>query len=222
MAWKMILGLWMFLVITAAFLYAPPAMGLGDLSRIIYFHVPLAWVSVLAYLAAMLSGIRYLRYGCPHDDQQAVFNAEMGLVFTLMATVTGAIFARYTWGMYWNWDPRQTSIFILLLIYGAYFVLRSAVENEDKRARLASVYSILAFISVPFLVFIIPRLYVTLHPDPIINMEGQLQMDSRMMQVFLASLLGFTGIYYWIGTLHIRLSRLRDRLNKRKGKQHYV
>ena len=76
--------------------------------------------------------------------------------------------------MYWNWDPRQTSIFILLIIYGAYFLLRSAVEDEERRARMASVYSILAFISVPFLVFIIPRIYMSLHPDPLINVEGQL------------------------------------------------
>ncbi len=204
------------MVIVAAFLYVPPAMGLGELSRIIFFHVPLAWVGVLAYLAAMFNGARYLKYNEARYDQQAVFNAEIGIVFTLLATITGAIFARFTWGMYWNWDPRQTSIFILLLIYGAYFILRSSVEDEERRARLASVYSILAFISVPFLTFIIPRLYATLHPDPIINVEGQLRMDSGMFLVFLAFLAGFTGIYYWIGTLHARLVRLQDTKKRRE------
>ncbi len=209
---KLFLGLWMLAVITAAFLYVPPALGLGELSRIIFFHVPLAWVGVLAYLVAMINGVLYLRQGKIRFDRQALYNAEIGFVFTLMATVTGAVFARYTWGMYWNWDPRQTSVFILLLIYGAYFLLRSAVEDEERRARLSSVYSILAFISVPFLVFIIPRIYTTLHPDPIINVEGQLNMDSRMFQVFLASLAGFTGIYIWINSLHSRLEKVRERL----------
>lgn len=211
MAWKVFIGFWMFAVILAAFLYVPPALGLGDLSRIIFFHVPLAWVGVLAYLVAMINGILYLKREEIRYDRQAMFNAEIGFAFTLLATVTGAIFARFTWGMYWNWDPRQTSIFILLLIYGAYFLLRSALEDEERRARLSSVYSILAFISVPFLVFIIPRIYTTLHPDPIINIEGQLKMDGRMFQVFLASLLGFTGIYFWINNLFTRYQRIKEK-----------
>ncbi len=215
MTLKIGLGFWMFMVIIAAFLYVPPAMGLGDLARIIFFHVPLAWVGVLAYLVSMLNGVRYLRQPKMIFDQQAAFNAEIGFAFTLLATITGAIFARNTWGMYWNWDPRQTSIFILLIIYGAYFLLRSAVEDEERRARMASVYSILAFISVPFLVFIIPRIYMSLHPDPLINVEGQLKMDVRMFYVFLASLAGFTGIYMWINSLHRRIAMLKEKWRER-------
>lgn len=209
---KYILGLWMILVLLGAFLYAPSAMGLGHLSRIIIFHVPLAWAGVLAYLVSMIHSISYLRKGLHTSDQKAAVNAEIGLIFTVLATITGAIFARYTWGMYWNWDPRQTSIFVLLLIYCAYFVLRSAVEEDDKRARLASVFSIFAFISVPFLVFIIPRVYATLHPDPIISVESGFQMDPKMFQVFLASLVGFTGIYAWIANLSSRYLLLKSKL----------
>jgi heme exporter protein C len=208
---KYFLGLWMVVVLIGAFLYAPTALGLGHLSRIIIFHVPLAWVGVLAYFISMLNSISYLKKGSLLNDQKAVVNAEIGLVFTLLATVTGAVFARYTWGVFWNWDPRQTSIFVLLLIYGAYFVLRTAVEDEEKRARLASVFSIIAFISVPFLVFIIPRVYATLHPDPIISLESGFQMDPKIFQVFLASLLGFTGIYVWIASLYYRYLVIRSR-----------
>jgi len=157
---KIGLGIYMVVVIIAAFIYAPAAAGLGDLSRIIYFHVPLAWVGVLAYLVAMIDSWKYLKTENLEFDNKAVVSAEIGLVFTILATITGAIFARYSWGVYWNWDPRQTSIFFLLMIYGAYFVLRSSIEEEEKRARLASVYCIIAFISVPLLVFIIPRLYL--------------------------------------------------------------
>lgn len=208
---KLLLGLWMTLVIMGIFLYAPSALGLGDLSRIIYFHVPLAWVGGLAYFASMIHSIAYLRNGCKRSDEQAAVSAEIGLIFTVLATITGAVFARHTWGMYWNWDPRQTSIFVLLLIYGAYFALRSAVE-EEKRARLASVFSIFAFLSVPFLVFIIPRVYATLHPDPLISLEAGFEMNEKMFQVLLASLVGFTGIYVWIASLSSRYLALKSKV----------
>lgn len=203
---KIMLGFWMVLVLLGAFIYAPAAMGLGDLSRIIYFHVPLAWVGVLAYFVSMINSVGYLRNNNIIYDLRAAVNAEIGLIFTVMATVTGAIFARNTWGVYWNWDPRQTSIFVLFLIYGSYFVLRSAIENEEKRARFASVFSIFAFTSVPFLIFIIPRVYATLHPDPILNLDPGIQMDSKMLFVFLTSLVGFTGIYAWMANLGTRLT----------------
>lgn len=208
MLYKIGLGVYLTLVIIAVFFYAPAAAGLGDLSRIIYFHVPLAWVGVLAYLVAMIDSWRYLKTKDPSFDYKAVVSAEIGFAFTILATITGAFFARYTWGVYWNWDPRQTSIFFLLLIYGAYFVLRSSIEDSEKRAQLSSVYCILAFISVPLLVFVVPRLYPTLHPDPIVNTSGKMKMDGKMLQVFLASLVGFTGVYWWIYNLQARLYKI--------------
>ena len=215
MIFKIILGFWICLVISASFLYAPAALGLGELSRIIFFHVPLAWVGVLAYLVSMIYSISYLKKGCLIDDSRAAMHAEIGLIFTILATLTGAIFARFTWGMYWNWDPRQASIFVLLFIYSAYFVLRSSLETAELRARIASVFSILAFITVPFLVFIIPRVYATLHPEPIINVSSGFQMDQKMFQVFLASLAGFTGLYYWISLLVNRYLKLQDKLERK-------
>lgn len=214
---KLLLGLWMALVIAAAFIFPVPETGMGELARIIYFHVPLAWVGVLAYLVSMLNGIYYLKTRELLYDLKAASNAELGVVFTLLATVTGAIFARHTWGMYWNWDPRQTTILVVLLIYGAYFALRSAVGDEHTRARLASVYSIFAFISVPFLIFIIPRLYATLHPDPIINIEGQLKMERGMFWIFIASLAGFTGLYAWLYKLQGRYLKVHTELKKGKS-----
>lgn len=208
---KIFLGVAMSVVIYAAFFYAPSAMGLGEKSRIIFFHVPLAWVGVLAYLVSMVHAIKFLKTRDLYHDRMGSFNSEMGIVFTILATITGAMFAQAAWGVYWNWDPRQTSIFVLLLIYGAFFALRSALEEEETRARLSSVYLILAFFSVPFLVFIVPRIYSSLHPDPIINVEGSLNMDSKMFQVFIASLFCFTGLYFWIYNLNSRLIKLKAR-----------
>lgn len=207
---RIYLGIFMPIVLGAIFLYAPPVSGLGHLSRIIYFHVPLAWVGVLAYLYSMVYSIFYLKTEILYNDAKAALNAEIGMVFTILATLTGAIFARYTWGLFWNWDPRQTSIFILLLIYGAYFALRTAVEDEDKRAKLSSVFSIFAFISVPFLVFIIPRAYASLHPDPILSIDSGFKMDAKMFRVFLASLFSFTGLYFWLAGLGARYLKVKN------------
>lgn len=208
MFWQIILGIWMSAVIVASFLYMPSTQGLGEMGRIIVYHVPAAWIAVAAYLMAMLNSLGYLRQNKLQLDRQAQINAELGTVFCLLATVTGAIWSRGAWGQYWNWDPRQTSITVLLMIYAAYFVLRSAIPDAERRARLAAVYAILAFLTVPFLVFIAPRVYVSLHPYLINVQNRSFAMDRKMLVVFLASLLGFTGLYAWMYNVQLRLENL--------------
>jgi len=141
------------------------------------------------------------------------------LLFCVIATVSGSVFAKATWGSYWNWDPRETSIFVLLLIYGAYFALRSSVDDPARRGSLAAVYGILAFITVPLLVFVAPRIPAvqSLHPDgPILATGGGLDMDGRMMTVFISSLLGFTGLYAWVFSLRLRAWRFIAALSNRQ------
>jgi len=209
MIWQLLLFVWMSLVIVAGFLYTPLAEKLYEITRIIYFHIPMAWVAVLAFLVSTVFSIRHLATRSWRDDARAAISAELGLLFAVLATASGTIFAKAMWGAFWNWDPRETSIFLLLLIYGAYLTLRTAVEGEDKRARLAAVYNIIAFVTVPFLVFIVPRLYFSLHPDPLLNAQGRLEMHPRMLQVFLASLAGFTALYFWIFDLSWKVARLK-------------
>lgn len=208
---RALLGIWMAAVIVGAFLIAPVAKNLGELSRIVYFHVPVAWVAVLAFLWAMVQGILLLRSNRMVNDIAAEAAARIGLSFCILATLTGMVFAKATWGAYWNWDPRETSVFVLLLIYLAYFALRTAIEDPERRARLAAAYAILAGFAVPFLVFIIPRVYFSLHPTPIISKTGKLEMDHTMLIVFLSSLAGFTGIYVWLQNLSVRAGILARR-----------
>lgn len=193
----------------AVFLVVPPAEGLGDLVRIIYFHVPLAWVSVLAFLGSAWWAVRFLRTSDRTQARKSYISAQWGLVFTLLATVSGAIFARLTWGAFWNWDPRQTTIFVLLLIYGAYLTLHAAIEDPDRRARVCAVYAVMAFLTVPFLVFILPRLYFSLHPSPIVNGTG-LAMEPVMLIVLLAAMADATLLYVWL---------LRRGLQSGKGRE---
>ncbi len=212
----LLLGVLMSLVIVAAFLYAEPEATLGDAGRVIFFHVPTAWVAVLSFFVSMVSSILYLKRGKASDDHSAVAAAELGLTFTVIATISGAIFANLAWGTPWNWDPRQTTIFVLMLIYLAYFALRSAVDEQDRRARLSAVYAIFAFITVPFLVFILPRVYWSLHPDLLISTGGQasMSMTPHMLQVFMTSLLAFTGLFVWVYRLQVRIAALRDQPDK--------
>lgn len=196
--WKIGLGIWMTLVILGAFLYSPRARDLGESTRILFFHVPCAWVATIAFFTSAFYSIRYLRKQDMKDDIRSSASASLGLIFTILATVTGAVWAAEIWGHPWNWDPRQTSIFLLLLIYAAYFALRSAVEEEEKRARLAAVYSIIACVTVPFLMFIVPRIYESLHPDPVINEQGKIQMSSKMQHVFWSSGIGFVVLFFWM------------------------
>ena len=185
-------------VLYLVFFVVPPAEGLGELVRIAFFHIPMAWISVLAFLMSAWWAAAYLRKGTLQQDRLSAGSAKLGFAFVLLATISGAIFSKLTWGAYWNWDPRQTTIFVLILIYGAYLTLRAAIPEPRKRARTSAVYSLFSCLTVPFLVFIIPRLYFSLHPTPVLNSGGHVDMDSIMLGTLLAALLDATLIYFWL------------------------
>ena len=226
-SWKIVLGIWMTAVIVLSFSLPmsanpqhwyelPKIPALEDKGRIIFFHVPTAWLAAVAFLMSMGYGIRYLRKKNMDDDIKSASAAGLGLMFCVLATVTGAIWAKFNWGTYWNWDPRQTSIFVLLLIYGAYFALRSAVEIDEKRATLSAVYSIIGAVTMPFFMFIIPRIMSGLHPGsaddvnagPVVSSGG---MNATMRVIFYASLIGFSGLFFWIWHLQVRMLRLQSK-----------
>ena len=187
--------------------------SLEDKARVIYFHVPMAWLSVVAFLLSMINSVKYLKKKESIHDIRAYSSAGLGLLFCILATVTGSLWAKFNWGSFWNWDPRETSIFILLLIYGAYFALRSAIDSPEQKAKLASVYAIIAFVTVPFFIFIMPRIVETLHPDPIINSRGKINMDGTMLIIFLSSLAGFTLLFFWLYNLKTRIEILKQKKN---------
>ena len=211
LAW--LLWLWMSLVILGAFYYAPLAKGfIGESSRILFFHVPMAWVSFVGFIAAAVWSGRYLFGGRdPRHDRAAAVAIELGLVFGVLATVTGALWARIMWGAYWNWDPRQTSLLISLLFYGAYLALRAAVDDRETRGRLSAAYALLGIVVTPFLFWIVPRITYSLHPEPVINAQGKVEMEARMSQVLWASVAGFTALFFWMHNLQCRVQALLDR-----------
>lgn len=228
MGYRAFLGFWLSVVIILALVLPmvsqptnwydlPIIPGLGEKARIIFFHVPTAWLSALAFVTSMVYGIKYLRKRDVEDDIKSSSAAGLGFLFCFLATVTGAIWAKFSWGTFWNWDPRETSIFVLLLIYGAYFALRSAIDVEEKRATLSAVYSIIAAVTMPFFLFVMPRVLASLHPEPLLNAQGKVHMNPMMLIVFLSSLAGFTGLFFWMMNLHIRTQRIDLRRSLKKG-----
>lgn len=209
MWWKLPLFVLMSIMIYFSFALPAPQQQIGESSRIFYYHIPQAWICVIAFAMSMFYSIRYLQTKDIKFDDKAAVAAKLGFIFCILATVTGAMFAKITWGMYWNWDPRQTSVFILLLIYGAYFALRGAVEIEEKRAALSSVYSIFAFVTVPFLIFIVPRMVPSLHPsDSIIDENMKFSLGGPVLILFLSSLALFTVLYVWLFNIGVRVQLL--------------
>jgi len=148
----------------------------------------------------------------PDQDRAAAAAIEIDLVFCFLATVTGAMWARVMWGAWWNWDPRQTSISVVLVFYAAYLVLRGAIEDPDARARLSAAYAVLGLVVAPFFFFVLPRMVsFTLHPDAVINTRAKVEVESRMLQVLLASSAGFTVLFFWLHRLRLRVLRLAAR-----------
>jgi heme exporter protein C len=196
----------------------PVIPGLEDKARNIFFHVPVAWTAVLGFLVALYYGFKYLQTKDFEYDIKSVSSAGLGMLFCMLATVTGSIWAKFNWGSFWNWDPRETSIFILLLIYGAYFALRSALGSDEVRARLSAVYAILGGLTAPFFIFIMPRIVGGLHPGAKGDTSGstpvaQLHMPPNMRFVFFAGLIGFSLLFIWLLNVRIRAARVEYQLS---------
>jgi heme exporter protein C len=199
----------------------PYIPDLEERAKILNFHVPMSWISVLAYLISMIYAIMYLKNRNFENDIKASASAYLGTIFTILATVTGMLWAKFNWGTYWNWDPRETSIFILLLIYFAYFTLRASIDNRELKARLSSVYSIIAFITVPFLIFILPRIISGLHPGsaddnslgPVLD-AGSEAMNINKQITFSLALFAFTLVYFWMLNIFVRFKLLKERYDK--------
>ncbi len=212
LAW--LLWLWISLCIVGAFLYAPvvtQGFQTPGSSRILFFHVPMAWASFLGFLGAAVWSVRYLLRRDPRHDRAAAVAVQLGLLFGVLATVTGAMWARIEWGAWWNWDPRQTSILASLLFYAAYLALRQSVDEPEKRARLAAAYAILGLVVTPFLYWIVPRITFSLHPDPVVNSAGKVDMDAANQQVLYGSGLGFAALFFWVHNLQCRFQALAER-----------
>ena len=213
-ALKFLLLPYMATIIVGAFLWPAPAQGfIGESSRIVFFHVPCAWTSALAFLVAAAYSVAYLARRNPVHDDIAAGAVRLGLLFAVLALVTGALFAKIMWGAYWNWDPRESSFLLLIFLYAAYLFLRAAVEDPERRARVSAAYALFAAVLMPFLFFVAPRVTSSLHPQTVINPQGKILMDAPTKAVFFGALIAFSWLFVWMLGLEARATRLarRDR-----------
>ena len=194
-------------------------MNMGLVQKIFYFHVAYAWIGMVSFLVAAISAIIFLRKGLFIYDAVTESAVEIGLVFTLIAIITGSIWARPIWNTWWTWDPRLTTVLVMELIYAAYLLLRSGVDDPARRAKYAAVYAIAGFVSVP-LTFLSIRIFRTIHPVIVGGSNsaaaGSFAMTGRMQVAFFASLAAFSilfAAFYWH---RLRLGLLQKKLEDRK------
>jgi len=192
-----------------ALFYAPTEKTMGDVQRIFYFHVPSAWVGFLAFFVVFAASIMFLWKRERKWDALALSAAEIGVVFITLVLITGPIWAKQAWGVYWVWDARLTTSLILWMIYIGYLMLRSTAEGE-RRARFAAVLAIVGFIDVP-IIFVSVQIWRTMHPELLIGSDGGLA--PQMTQTLMACLLSFTWLFAALLLQRLRLEQARERLN---------
>jgi heme exporter protein C len=191
---RILLGLGFILMIAALymiFIYVPTDKTTGIVQRIFYFHVPVAWVSFLAFFITFIFSILYLWKRKVKWDYIAHASAEIGVLFTTLVLITGPIWAKPTWGIWWTWDARLTTSLVLWIIYIAYLLVRSFATDSAKSARYGAVIGIIGFIDVP-LVFLTVNLWRTQHPTTIIFEGG---LETSMLLTLLVCIAAFTVLY---------------------------
>ncbi len=208
----------MILLVGLAYFWIPPAEAFKDpdTARIVVFHVPSAFIMTGCFLIGGFFGWRYLRWRNLMDDARACACNEVGLLFGVITILTGMVFAHQQWGKAWHWDPRQTTIVIQLLIYTAYFALRASLEDERQRATMSAGYTVFAALTVPLLIFVIPRLpmvaELSLHPTNVMARREALDVYYRTgvyLGVFTYALTAFV-----LYRLRVQISQLEERLHE--------
>ncbi len=202
--------------IVAGLLGPVPALFLlHETIRNVYFHVPMWFAMVTLYLISVIFSIKYLNSGKPEDDLMAVEAVNTGIMFCAMGLFTGMLWANITWGDAWPNDPKLNGSAIATLMYLAYLVLRNALEEEQKRAKISAVYNIFAFPVMIVLLYILPKLTDSLHPGSGGNGTfGDLDMNNQMRPVFYTSVIGWILIGVWVFTLRYRLRLLENKKNQ--------
>jgi len=183
------------LMVTAlylVFVYVPTEKTMGIVQRIFYLMVPMGWLSLLSFLIVFIGSILYLVKRESKWDILAHSSAEAGIIFTTLALLTGAIWAKPVWGVWWTWEPRLTSTLVLWLLYLAYFMVRSLATEESRGATFAAVVGIVGFIDLPIII-LATTLWRGMHPELMIFQGG---LAPSMLVTLLVSISAFTALYF--------------------------
>lgn len=199
--------------------YAPVEQTMGIVQKIFYLHLPLAWWSLVSFFVVFAASVLLLARKDRKWDRLARAAAELGVLFSGLALVTGSLWGKPIWNVWWTWDPRLTTVTIMELAYAAYLMLRSGIDDPERRARFGAVYAIVVFISVPVTFFSI-RLLRTIHPVVIgsgaAEAEGGFSMTPMMVQTFVTSLVAYSFVFISLLWHRIRLGRLAEKVEQAK------
>jgi heme exporter protein C len=191
------------------FIYAPVEKTMGAVQKIFYFHVSSAWVSFLAFFFVFIFSLAYLMRRDKKWDDRASCAAEIGILFCTLVLITGPIWAKPAWGIWWTWDPRLTLTLVLWLVYVGYMMLRHYVIDPEKKATLSAVIGIIGFVDVP-LVYLSIRWWRTQHPSPVMAGGEDSGLDPAMAAAFITSLAAFTILFFYLWKKRVRLEMLKE------------
>ena len=189
-----------------ALLIAPRELTQGNVQRIMYIHVPSVWVAYLAFTVVFAASIVYLAKRAPGADRLAHASAEVGVVFTGITIVTGAIWGKPTWGTWWTWDARLTSVAILFVMYVGYLLVRAMIDEPERGARYAAVLGIVAALDVPLVHFSV-YWWRTLHQPPSVIKPGPATMPGVILLALFVNFAAFTILYAYFVTKRVSLLR---------------
>lgn len=189
-----------------AFGVAPREVSQGNVQRIMYVHPPLAWVAYVAFAVVAAASIAYLVRRRPAADRLAHASAEVGVLFTGLAIATGSIWGKPTWGTWWTWDARLTSVAILFVMYVGYLLLRGTIEDRDRAARYCAVLGIVAALDMPLVHFSV-YWWRTLHQPPSLMKPGGFSGSPAILWPLLVNLVAFTLLYVYLVAKRTRLLR---------------
>ncbi len=211
--WKILAFLLLlFTVIGGLLIEVPRQVILYETIRNLYFHVPMWFTMIFLFLLSVIYSIKHLSSSNMNHDLIAKQMVNTGVVFGILGLITGSIWAKYTWGTYWTNDIKLNGSAITMLVYFAYLILRSSMDEEQKKGRIAAVYNIFAFVMLIVFIGVLPRMYDSLHPgnggNPAFN---SYDLDSNMRIVFYPAVIGWILLSIWIANLNIRINKLKEK-----------
>ena len=207
-------GVLMMLTLSLVFLWVPTDIVLGISQRIFYFHVPMAMVAFLAFGVVVVGSIGYLWKKSERMDALAYSAAEIGVLFTSLMLITGMLWAKPVWGVWWTWSPQLTTSLILWFIYVAYLMLRSYAPQGDQGARYGAVLGIIGFVDVP-IVYMAAKWWRDVHPEAVVGpLADEGSLEGKMVVAFLVGLLAFTTLFAYLLMERYTLRRQESQIER--------
>lgn len=198
--------------------YAPVEETLGPVQKIFYFHLGLAWWALFSFFVVFVAGVLFLLKRTSRFDHLGGAAAEVGVLFAGLALVTGSVWGRASWGVWWTWDPRLTTTLIMWFVYCAYLILRASGIGEERRATVCAVVGIVAFLDVP-LVFYSARMWRSIHPAVFAKQGGGLEPE--MLTTLFVSLAAYGLLWLCVTTIRARQLAVGEKLDAlAKGGMH--